>query len=123
MEFNLPGLLTAPEVTSWAAAIAAIVAIIQELSWVPIPAGSRARAWAVSILAAGVVALTIPAVATSDPSQLVAAAVLSWASLAGTALAANRAGTYASEAVASRLATDPDADDDDPTLNTRGDAP
>lgn len=118
---DLPGLLTAAEVAAWAAGIAVIVGVIQQLSWVPIPEGSKARAWAVSLLAAAIIGLTLPDVAAPDPTQLILAAVMSWASLAGTALAANRAGSYTVQTVHARAIDAPG--DDEPTLNTRGDAP
>lgn len=94
MTFDLPGLLTAPEITAWAAGIALIVGVIQQLSWVPIPDGSRARAWAVSIIAAIIIVLTIPSVQAPDVGQFALAAAMSWASLAAASLGLNRAGSY-----------------------------
>lgn len=116
---QLPALLTAAEVTAWAAAIALLVGVIQQLSWVPIPEGSKARAWAVSILAAAIIGLSLPGVTAPDAPQLILAAVMSWASLAGTSLAVNRAGTYTAQTLYPRS----EAIDEEPTLNTRGDAP
>lgn len=106
MTFDLPGLLTAPEITAWAAGIALIVGVIQQLSFVPIPDGSRARAWAVSLLAAAVIALTIPSVSAPDVGQFALAAVMSWASLAAASLGLNRAGSYT---VTAAKAAGPDA--------------
>jgi hypothetical protein len=122
MEFNLPGLLTAPEVTAWAAGIALIVGVIQQLSFIPIPDGSRARAWAVSILAAAIIVLTLPMAGEAAVGQLVLAAVLSWAALASASLGLNRAGSYSVKAVQAGV-SGPAVEDSPPTTNTRGDAP
>jgi hypothetical protein len=93
MEITLPGVLTGPEITAWAAGIALIVGVVQQISFIPIPDGSKARAWAVSVLAAAVVVLTLPSVASPDAGQLILAGVLTWAGLASASLGLNRAGT------------------------------
>ncbi|HYI67147.1 MAG TPA: hypothetical protein VEW95_09505 [Candidatus Limnocylindrales bacterium] len=125
MDFNLPGLLTAPEITQWAAGIALVVAIFQQLSWIPIPEGSRTRAWAVTLLSAGVVVLTSGGIPTADLGSFVLAEVMTWASLAAASLGLNRAGTYTAQTIQEKTeAAEPSgAADTEPTTNTRGDAP
>lgn len=94
MELALPSIFTDAEITAWAASIALIVGIAQQLSPIPLPEGSKARAWAVSALAAGFVALAAPAAGLEGPN-LILGLVLSWAALAAASLGINRAGSFA----------------------------
>lgn len=92
MELALPSIFTDAEITAWAASIALIVGILQNLSPVPIPEGSRPRAWLVSIGAAVFVGLAAPG-SGLEGTNLVLGVILSWAALAAASLGLNRAGT------------------------------
>lgn len=92
MELALPSIFTDAEITAWAASVALIVGILQNLSPVPIPEGSRPRAWLVSIGAAVFVGLAAPG-SGLEGTNLVLGVILSWAALAAASLGLNRAGT------------------------------
>lgn len=122
---DLPSLLTDAEVATFAATIALLVGVLQNLSWVPIPEGSRTRAWAVAILAALFVGLAAPGAELSG-TNLVLGLVLSYTALSAAALGVNRAGSFAVREANTAIAkASPGGGDsgDGPTLDTRGSAP
>lgn len=114
MDLNLPSILTDAEVATYAATIAALVGILQTVSIVPIPDGSKARAIAVAILAALFVGLHAP-LTGHEPQQLVVAILLSYAALASAALGINRAGSFTVQKVQARADQPPVHDYQPPT--------
>lgn len=112
MDFNLPSILTDAQVATFAATIGLLVGILQTVSFIPMPEGSRARAVATAILAGVFVALHAPLSGHSG-TQLILAVILSYAALGGAALGLNRAGSYTAQVIADR-ASEPTVTDYDP---------
>lgn len=110
MEF-LPSILTDAEVATFAATAALMTAIIQQLSFVPIPDGSKARAWIVSVLSAIFVGLSVPGSGHEGPA-LALAVMLSWSALAAASLGINRAGAFTAHAIEERASKPPVRDYD-----------
>lgn len=98
MELNLPSILTDAQVATFAATIALLVGIGQQLSPIPLPEGSKARAWAVAVLSGLFVALVAPG-AGLEGVNLAMGVVLSFTALAAASLGLNRGGSYAINAV------------------------
>ena len=90
---NLPSILTDAEIVFYGGVGALLVGIVQMLSFVPIPDGSKARAWAVAVIAALFVGLSAPGT-SYEGVQLALAIILSWTALASASLGLNRAGSY-----------------------------
>lgn len=109
---NLPSILTDAEVVFYGGVIAILTAIVQRLSWIPIPEDSRARAWVLAVLSAIFVGLSAPG-ADYAGTTLVLALVLSWTALGAASLGLNRAGSYTGSALADRAAG-PTVSDYDP---------
>ena len=76
MDLNLPSLMTGEQLTAWAAEIAIVIGILQHLSFVPMPEGSKARAYAVVVLSIAVVFFMALGADATDLPSLIAAAVL-----------------------------------------------
>lgn len=109
---NLPSILTDAEIVFYGGVVAVMTAIVQTLSWIPIPEGSRARAWIIVVLSALFVGLSAgPAGYTG--ANLVLALILSWSALSAASLGLNRAGSY-TVAVATDRAEKPAVTDYDP---------
>lgn len=108
---NLPSILTDAEVVFYGGTIALLTGIVQQLSWIPIPDGSRARAWVLSLLSVGFVGLSVPG-AEYGGTTLVLALVLSWSALAAASLGLNRAGSFTVQAAVERVAESPVRDYD-----------
>lgn len=103
----LPSIFTDAEVALYAGTIAVIVGVLQNVSWIPMPEGSRARATAVSLIALVFVGLQAVALAPTMPlNQLILAFLLSWAAVAAASLGLNRAGTSAVKTVTTATAAD-----------------
>lgn len=119
MDLNLPSIFTDAQVATFAATIALLVGILQQISWIPLADGSRARAWTVAIAAALFVGLSVTTT-TLTGTDLILGAVLAWIALASASLGINRAGSYTVQAVQTR-ATEPTVSDYDPKSPT-GDA-
>lgn len=109
---SLPSILTDAEVVFFGGVIALLTGIIQRLSWIPIPEGSRARAWVLSVLSAVFVGLSVSGSGHTG-TTLALALILSWSALAAAALGLNRAGSTAATAIAER-ASEPTVRDYDP---------
>lgn len=109
---NLPSILTDAEVVFYGGTIALLTGIVQRLSWIPIPEGSRARAWVLSVLAAVFVGLAASGTEHTG-TALVLALILSWSALAAASLGLNRAGSFTATAIAER-ASEPAVADYDP---------
>lgn len=99
---DLPSLLSDAEVATFAATIALLVGILQNLSWIPLPDGSRPRAWAVAILAGLFVGLAVPK-AGLEGSELVLGLVLSFTALSAASLGLNRGGTFVAREASAAL--------------------
>lgn len=91
---NLPSILTDAEIVFYGGVGALLVGIVQMLSFVPIPDGSKARAWAVAIVSALFVGLAAPST-SYEGVELALAIILSWTALASASLGLNRGGSYA----------------------------
>lgn len=109
---NLPSVLTDAEVVFYGGVIAVLTAIVQQLSFIPIPEGSRARAWIIVVLSALFVGLSASA-AHFAGTNLVLALILSWTALSAASLGLNRAASY-TVAVAKDRADKPTVADYDP---------
>lgn len=109
---NLPSILTDAEVVFYGGVIAVMTAIIQALSWIPIPEGSRARAWIILVLSVLFVALSAGATGYTG-TNLVLALILSVTALSAGSLGLNRAASY-TVAVATDRAEKPAVADYDP---------
>lgn len=106
MELALPSILTDAEVVAFGGIIALLVGILQTLQFVPMPDGSRARAWAVSLASALFVGLATPGTEQSG-TALALAVILSWIALASASLGLNRAGSFTVKAATDRAADPP----------------
>ena len=93
MDLNLPFILTDAEVVAFGGIIALLVGVLQTMQFVPLPEGSKTRAWAVAIAAAVFVGLSVPGTSLGGP-ELAMAVLLSWIALASSSLGLNRAGSY-----------------------------
>lgn len=91
---NLPSILTDAEIVFYGGVGALLVGIVQMLSFIPIPDGSKGRAWAIAIVSALFVGLAAPAT-SYEGVELAQAIILSWTALASASLGLNRGGSFA----------------------------
>lgn len=98
MDLNLPSILTDSQVVFFGGTIALLVAVLQQISFIPLSDGSKARAWAVSVAAAVFVGLSTSGTGLTG-AELALALILSWIALASAALGINRAGSFTVQSV------------------------
>lgn len=79
--------------------ITAVVQILQRLSWVPLPTGSRAHAYAVALLAAGLVALASASTGNTFGAESFFGALLAWVGITTSAMGIQLAPTLIAKAL------------------------